>query len=57
MALTNEQLAEFIQQGAEDLKPVLWERVRRYLYSRTRRYFFLYNEYCTKNGLTEWDLK
>lgn len=57
MALTNEQLAEFIQQGAEDLKPVLWERVRRYLYSRTGRYFFLYNEYCIKNGLTEWDLK
>lgn len=57
MALTNEQLAEFIQQGAEDLKPVLWERVRRFLYDRTGRYFFRYNEYCTQNGLTEWDLK
>lgn len=56
--LTNEQLAEFIQQGgSDDLKPVLWERVRRLLYMRSSRYFRRYTEYCNKHSVTEWDLK
>ena len=56
--LTNEQLAEFIQQGGnDDLKPVLWERVRRLLYMRSSRYFRHYTNYCNEHSVTEWDLK
>lgn len=56
--LTNEQLAEFIQQGGnDDLKPVLWERVRRLLYMRSSRYFRHYTNYCSEHSVTEWDLK
>ena len=29
MALTNEQMFDLIKAGNEDLKPVLWERVKR----------------------------
>lgn len=56
--LTNEQLAEFIQQGGnDDLKPVLWERVRRLLYMRSSMYFRRYTDYCNEHGVTELDLK
>lgn len=56
--LTNEQLAEFIQQGGnDDLKPVLWERVRRLLYMRSSMYFRRYKDYCNEHSVTEPDLK
>lgn len=56
--LTNEQLAEFIQQGGnDDLKPVLWERVRRLLYMRSSMYFRRYTDYCNEHSVTELDLK
>ena len=56
--LTNEQLAEFIQQGGnDDLKPVLWERIRRLLYMRSSMYFRRYTDYCNEHSVTEWDLK
>ena len=56
--LTNERLAEFIQQGGnDDLKPVLWERVRRLLYMRSSMYFRRYTDYCNEHSVTEWDLK
>ena len=56
--LTDEQLAEFIQQGGnDDLKPVLWERVRRLMYMRSSRYFRRYTDYCTEHGVTELDLR
>lgn len=55
--LTNEQLAEFIQQGNEDLKPVLWERVKKLLYMFAGKYYRRYTEYCDRFGVTEWDLK
>lgn len=56
--LTNEQLAEFIQQGGnDDLKPILWERVRRLLYGLSAKYFRLYTNYCDEHGVTEWDIK
>lgn len=57
MPLTNEQFAEFIQQGNEDLKPVLWERCKKLLYSFAGNYYRLYTEYCDRCGVTEWDLK
>lgn len=56
--LTNEQLAEFIQQGGnDDLKPVLWKRVRRLLHMRSSMYFRRYTDYCNEHSVTEWDLK
>lgn len=56
--LTNEQLAEFIQQGGnDDLKPVLWERVRRLMYMRSSMYFRRYTDYCNEHSVTELDLK
>ena len=32
MALTNEQMFDLIKDGNEDLKPVLWERVKKLMY-------------------------
>ena len=33
--MTNEQLAKFIKEGdSDDLKPVLWERVKKLLYKK-----------------------
>ena len=55
--MTNEQLAEFIQEGDSDLKPVLWERVKKLLYMFSRRYYSRYADYCERCGVTEWDLK
>lgn len=55
--MTNEQLAEFIQEGDSDLKPVLWERVKKLLYMFSGRYYRKYTEYCERCGVTEWDLK
>lgn len=55
--MTNEQLAEFIQEGDSDLKPVLWERVKKLMYMFSGRYYRKYTEYCERCGVTEWDLK
>lgn len=55
--MTNEQLAEFIQEGDEDLKPVLWERTKKLLYMFSKRYYSRYMDYCERCGVTEWDLK
>ena len=57
MSLTNEQLAELIQQGNDELKPVLWERVKRLLYSFAGKYYYRYTEYCERFGVSEWDLR
>lgn len=57
MSLTNEQLAELIQQGNDELKPVLWERVKRLLYSFAGKYYYRYTEYCERCGVSEWDLR
>lgn len=55
--MTNEQLAELIQEGNDELKPVLWERVKKLLYMFSGRYYSRFTEYCDRCGVTEWDLK
>lgn len=56
--MTNEQLAEFIQQGGNDeLTPILWERVRKLLYMIANKYYSGHSEMCAKCGVTVWDLK
>ncbi|MDE5859449.1 MAG: hypothetical protein K2H23_03540, partial [Oscillospiraceae bacterium] len=56
--MTNEQLAEFIQQGGNDeLTPILWERVRKKLYMIADKYYGRHCKMCAKCGVTVWDLK
>jgi RNA polymerase sigma factor (sigma-70 family) len=57
MPVSNEQLAEFIKGGDSDLKPVLWERVKKLLYMFAGRYFKRCKDYCERCGVSEWDLK
>ena len=57
MALTNEQMFDLIKDGNEDLKPVLWERVKKLMYLFAGRYYSKYSDYCERHGVTEWDLK
>lgn len=57
MALTNEQLAELIQEDNEDLKPVLWERIKKLLYMFADKYYKSYTDYCSRCGVDAWDLK
>lgn len=56
--MTNEQLAEFIQQGgAEDLKPVLWERVKHLMFKICGQYFGRYPERFAACGVEIADLR
>jgi len=55
--LTNEQYAEFIQQGNVELKPVLWDRVKKYIYVISDRYYTRNSFICTRCGLTSADLR
>ena len=56
--MTNEQLAEFIKAGGNDeLKPILWERVHKLLYSFANSYYIAHSSSCEKCGVTVWDLK
>lgn len=57
MALTNEQMFDLIKDGNEDLKPVLWERVKKLMYLFAGRYYSKYSDYCERHGVTDWDLK
>lgn len=56
--MTNEQLAEFIQQGgAEDLKPVLWERVKHLMFKICGQYYGRYSERFAACGVEIADLR
>lgn len=56
--MTNEQLAEFIQQGgADDLKPVLWERVKHLMYKLCGQHYTNYSERFTACGVELSDLR
>lgn len=55
--MTNEQLAAFIQQGGNDeLIPILWENVRKLMYSNSRRYFNACKAQCDRSGVELWDV-
>ncbi|MDO4945895.1 MAG: sigma-70 family RNA polymerase sigma factor [Ruminococcus sp.] len=56
--MTNEQLAEFIQQGgADDLKPVLWERVKHLMFKICGQYYGRYSERFAACGVEMSDLR
>lgn len=56
--MTNEQIASFIQEGgADDLKPVLWERVKHLMFKICGQYFGRYSERFTACGAELADLR
>ncbi len=56
--MTNEQLAEFIQQGGNDeLLPLLWDKCRKLVYMRCEQLFRANSERFTRHGFEEWDFK
>lgn len=56
--MTNEQLAVLIKQGGNDeLIPILWERVRKLLYSKSVSYYNSHLDLCRQRGVDEWDIK
>lgn len=56
--MTNEQIAEFIKDGkSEDLKPLLWERVKNLLYMRATQEYTRRKEYFNRCGVDLQDLK
>ena len=56
-ALDNEALFDLIRDGNDDLKPVLWERVKKLMYAYAGRYYRSYSSYCISCGVTEADLR
>lgn len=56
--MTNEQLATFIQEGENDeLTPLLWEKVRKFVYQQAGRYYEAHTVACSRRGVELWDLK
>lgn len=56
--MTNELLAEYIQQGGNDeLIPILWEKVRKLLYMKSESLYRLHKESCSRKGVEAWDIK
>lgn len=55
--MTNEMLAQFIQEGGNDeLIPILWEKVRKLLYVKADRFYSLYKSACDGSGVDVWDI-
>ena len=56
--MTNEQLAEFIQSGeADDLKPILWQRVKKLMFKLCGEYYAKYNDRFKACGVELVDLR
>lgn len=56
--MTNELLAEYIQQGGNDeLIQILWEKVRKLLYSKSDSLYRLHKESCNCRGVEMWDIR
>lgn len=56
--MTNELLAEYIQQGGNDeLIPILWENVKKLLYSKSDSLYRLHKESCSRRGVEMWDIR
>lgn len=55
--MTNELLAEYIQQGNNDeLIPLLWENVRKLLYMMSDKFYKLHKASCDSSGVEAWTL-
>lgn len=56
--MTNEMLAEFIQQGGNDeLIPILWNNVKVLVYTLSDRLYRAYSERFKQYGIELWDIK
>lgn len=56
--MDNEKLADIIHQGgADELIPVLWEKVRKLLYFKSEKYYKLNKNFCDSRGIDIWDIK
>lgn len=55
--LSNEQLFELIQNGNEDLKPVLWERVKKWLHKLCNDFYRHNKDMCLNRGIEAQDIK
>lgn len=57
MVLSNEQLFQFIIEGNADLKPVLWERIKKLMYMLCTRFYINNMNLCRSRGLEECDIR
>ena len=56
--MDNEKLADIIHQGgADELIPVLWEKVRKLVYMHSEKFYRLNKELCDRRGVDVWDIK
>lgn len=56
--MDNEKLADMIHQGgADELIPVLWEKVRKLVYMLSEKFYRLNKELCDRRGVDIWDIK
>lgn len=54
---TNEQLFDLINDGNEDFKPVLWERVKKLAYMISTQLYNRNKKMCRSRGIEECDIK
>ena len=57
MPLTNEQLFDLIKDGNEDLKPILWERVKKWLHKLCNDFYRNNKDMCLNRGIEAQDIK
>ena len=56
--MTNEQLATFIHAGGNDeLIPLLWNKVQRFVYYKARSVYTLNTTRCKRCGVELWDIQ
>lgn len=56
--MTNEQLATFIHSGEnEELIPLLWDKVRAFVYLKASQYYESHTAMCAARGVELWDIK
>ena len=55
--MTNEELANAIKAGREELVPVLWGQVQRFLYLKAKDWYNYMPEICRRSGVEQEDLE
>lgn len=55
--MTNEDLARLIQEGNEELHPVLWQKIQKLLYAKAAAYYHSHTETCDRCGVELSDLR
>ena len=55
--MTNEQLAQSIRAGSEELLPALWENVERFFLLKASSWYWQHTELCARTGVAEDDIR